>query len=1301
MLINSLSSQLAYERTTTEHHRTIASLQGTLSTLRSTSASQLHDELTKRDADWSLALSSRDDDLTKVTDELRSSQQRVNAQQKSTAELASALKSNRDAALAAAKEATARETRLEERLAEISRAAEEAVKRAEQRHAVDRRRAEGTFAEAIAGHKVSELQEREVREAMKREWEAEARATSSAVKELKSRGVAKVALLRDETQKLRDATIAFKAMQDNVVFQLRQDIKDKETENSQLKALHRNELTKAKVVQGLKLGAADRRARLAREEAQGAEAEKLRAFEIAASVERQAFELRGAEQQKREDEIRAAAATGDERRNREMLEIVTQHKAVFDAVKEEHHKQLDFETKSLHAEYREKLIEVVESITAKKELECKDRLQSVEQDAERKVFDAQRMLDSDRLATESQRLSEEGRLRSLQHDLAEQLRASQDEKKAMQDQLLDLTGKVAVAERREQAVREASDKMSARLSASRRVIEDAEGMLKEKERQTKEIESLNTKLVDLAKALADAAGHQGERNHAVEKLEVDVEESRREAASLAAELERVKADCEDKFRVAEAKLSSVSGQLANEKTTSESSGKTDAEAVKAVKLAFNKMLAEKDKAIEKGAEDIAKLKEAASAVKSDAIAKKMQDSVKTASTKRGADEALTKMTKQAAEAERALAESKRALIEKDRTIDSNLTLLDQLKEEKARIVVETTRPLEDALKSSKDVAARQAAEAASALSVMTESSKTKIAELEVRAKDLDAQLEVEKASASDLTLKVREKEMVIAALELSATTSARTYEEALSREKDESSKRLDESSKRFDSTVTSLTDKFTAEAKRCADLEAQVKMIEAAVKSASLEGARLVDEAVRAGKEEAARLVEDATRPLKAEVEGSQRKISDLEQRLVAAVAAEAKATATLEEKSKILTEVEAKLGSAFRMLEEEKDAANKLRRNLEEKTKLCASVEAKLVEVNAMLAAVTEKNVSLTAQLEEKTNDYTELRQKTDLAAKDSAGVQKIFLQDEAKIAMMMREVDFANSKIEELEVEVGRYRGRLNEMKRREDAAKGGGKPTKELTRSEIDHIAQYIDSLGDGDGTIDLAEFEKAVRNNRRMKSCADDFAKGRLLILRLEQLIDAHSMTLMQWFNACDKHGALDKAQAEAGGPASPKSGKGDSRLTMSEVEEMLLDMSTKRPELENFTYDDVRELVKFMDPNFDGNISKSEFKDAFARGRLPPNVLHVEYQSSLIVEKIERYMVEKKLRVKDVFKVLDTDSDDRVTLKEFRLGVESLVGLDLSVDELGVSVSDKLAKDKVELLQRFPSEKKLEGGGAAK
>lgn len=183
------------------------------------------------------------------------------------------------------------------------------------------------------------------------------------------------------------------------------------------------------------------------------------------------------------------------------------------------------------------------------------------------------------------------------------------------------------------------------------------------------------------------------------------------------------------------------------------------------------------------------------------------------------------------------------------------------------------------------------------------------------------------------------------------------------------------------------------------------------------------------------------------------------------------------------------------------------------------------------------------------------------------------------------------------------------------------------------------------------------------------------KGREQMLRLEEAYRAQGMTPQECFNAMD---------------TSNKAGKKDGKVSIAELRKGLTRITRTTPTTTTtgalsslvFTREQVEELFRFMDPNEDAFIDQWEFDRAMHLAHMAPRGLAKETAAGRIMERLDEFMVDRSMRVVDLFKQVDVDHDGSLQVGELRNCLDRLL-------QLEVAKSKKRAAQKVKNSHQGP------------
>lgn len=195
--------------------------------------------------------------------------------------------------------------------------------------------------------------------------------------------------------------------------------------------------------------------------------------------------------------------------------------------------------------------------------------------------------------------------------------------------------------------------------------------------------------------------------------------------------------------------------------------------------------------------------------------------------------------------------------------------------------------------------------------------------------------------------------------------------------------------------------------------------------------------------------------------------------------------------------------------------------------------------------------------------------------------------------------------------------------------------------FTYRDITLVHRFIKSCGnDDDFGITLDDLESAVRRVKRAHKNKDEESYARRLMNTFEFLLKIKSLSPKLWFKE------VDTSQAN----------NGDGKLTWLEFEtgmnKLCDDLGASQ-----FSKHDLTVILKYMDPNGDGDLSYHEVQKGFKRIHQPADCLTILEASGPIMPYLQEFMRQRQIRVRDLFNFFDIKNKKVITLEGFCDGLE--------------------------------------------
>ena len=368
-----------------------------------------------------------------------------------------------------------------------------------------------------------------------------------------------------------------------------------------------------------------------------------------------------------------------------------------------------------------------------------------------------------------------------------------------------------------------------------------------------------------------------------------------------------------------------------------------------------------------------------------------------------------------------------------------------------------------------------------------------------------------------------------------------------------------------------------------------------------------------------------------------------------------------------------------FEHLQEAKDKVDdELKFSIARVEELSASLSARASEIQNAQSLFGEEEERFTQTMRQLDEAKTVIH---DMEKKNHTSAEELDRAN-ARIKELVEELDRANVRIKELMEELDSAIPRIKELEEAltckeqlpdpvTEETNGKNKDAQDnevavepvgtrITHADVKMILKHIGNIDDDAcGRVSVMAFEKALRIYKKAKCCAKEFAHGRELTFKLERILDAQNMTVATWFKHLVDAGKAITIKSRLKGGSDEKA---VTSISVLEGLRFVHKLAKSDVEVEVLSEQEMKDIVRYFDPNLDEHITKSELKHAVRRAHLPPNSLYAEYQCGIVMKKIEDYMQNNHQRISDVFNLLDKDHNGTLSLKEFEKGIHDLVGL---------------------------------------
>jgi len=148
-------------------------------------------------------------------------------------------------------------------------------------------------------------------------------------------------------------------------------------------------------------------------------------------------------------------------------------------------------------------------------------------------------------------------------------------------------------------------------------------------------------------------------------------------------------------------------------------------------------------------------------------------------------------------------------------------------------------------------------------------------------------------------------------------------------------------------------------------------------------------------------------------------------------------------------------------------------------------------------------------------------------------------------------------------------------------------------------------------------------------------------------RIKEIIRLKNLTLDSWFDLMDSCGA---------------SGVTDGKVTHVELRRglrLLNIVGEKEKKRREFTENEIVALIRFMDPDADGDLSIEEVKAAVLKTEEETEEEKTFKRVEGVICRLEEYMKKKGIRMSDLFESLDSSGDGTLSPEELIVGLETI------------------------------------------
>ncbi|GMH60857.1 hypothetical protein TL16_g03141 [Triparma laevis f. inornata] len=190
---------------------------------------------------------------------------------------------------------------------------------------------------------------------------------------------------------------------------------------------------------------------------------------------------------------------------------------------------------------------------------------------------------------------------------------------------------------------------------------------------------------------------------------------------------------------------------------------------------------------------------------------------------------------------------------------------------------------------------------------------------------------------------------------------------------------------------------------------------------------------------------------------------------------------------------------------------------------------------------------------------------------------------------------------------------------------------------TAPSADQLADLMAFLDPDENGISKEELTAGFRDGRRARSNAVVEAKGKRIMKAIVNKIGADT-DLRDWFDKVNTLRMLPGSEPVI-----------DDRELKKGIKKLKIKMSAKN----------LYELLRFVDPDADGDISWGEFKMAVEKLDKPSEMDEFAASAGGTIMQLEAHMKKNKIRMLDLFRQIDKDGSGEIDNKELKAGIEKV------------------------------------------